>query len=405
MGMNRQRFVAVRDENCLHCGFCEDYLDCLRNESGCIGCGICIKGCPQGARSLVVRSNPSPRIQCTVNGKQYITEASGSVLELLKRLGKKADKGVAIAGGDHDSLCGTGGCWSCAVLVDGILSRSCVTPLRQGMEIVTDGEALFSIEPRRIATIMRPYPHHHPTIFVHGCNYHCGSCHNWDMTFASRGRALTPREAFALLRLDPQQDYWVGISGGEPTLNRRWLVETVREIRKAGEDIRIQLDTNASLLTPDYIDELARAGVSDISPDLKALHLDPFMQLTGIHSKKTARQYLDTSWNAVRYLYEVYRGRIFTAVSLPYHPGIHSQRELEQSARTLADIDPDMPVTLIEYQPAFRLRNWPFIPAEDMEEARRTVTASGLHRVILQGGAELPVAVDPLELAVGSEEF
>jgi hypothetical protein len=64
-----------------------------------------------------------------------------------------------------------------------------------------------------------------------------------------------------------------------------------------------------------------------------------------------------------------------------------------------------MPVTLIEYQPAFRLRDRPFIPAEDMEEARRTVTASGLHRVILQGGAELPVAVDPLELAVGSEEF
>jgi len=405
MGISRKRFVAVRDENCLQCGFCEDYIDCPRAESGCIGCGACIKGCPQGSRRLALRPNQSPQIRCTVNGMLCTTENAASVQDLLNELDEKDGKRDAAKGGNHSTLCGTGGCWSCAVVVDGVLARSCVTPLRQGMEIETTEEALRKIEPKRIVTIMRPYPHRHPTIFVHGCNYHCGSCHNWDMTFASRGRALTPREAVSLLRLDRQEDYWVGISGGEPTLNRRWLVETVREIRKSGEDLRIQLDTNASLLTPDFIDELAQAGVSDISPDIKALHPEAFMRLSGINSKETAQQYLDTSWNAVRYLYRSYRGRIFTAVSLPFYPGIHSFQELREAAQALAEIDPDMPVTLIEYQPAFRSRDWSFISAEEMEEARRTLESSGLRRVIVQGGPELPVAVDPLELALGSEEF
>jgi pyruvate formate lyase activating enzyme len=403
--MSRKRFVAVRGEDCLHCGFCEDYVDCPRDESGCIGCGICVKGCPQGSRRLVPRPNPATEIRCTVNGKPCITKDAASVLDLLKELDEKGGKREAMTAGNHGTFCGTGGCWSCAVLIDGVPERSCVTPLRQGMDIVTTGEALQEVEPKRIVTVMRPSPHRHPTIFVHGCNYHCSFCHNWDMTFASRGRALTPREAVSMLRLDRQQDYWVGISGGEPTLNRRWLVETVREIKKSTGDMRIQLDTNASLLTPDYIDELVQAGITDISPDLKALHPESFMSLSGINAKETARQYLDTSWNALRYLNRAYRDRICTAVSLPYYPGIHSLPELEEAAKTLAEIDPDMPVTLIEYRPAFRSRDWSFTSAEEIEEARRTLESSGLRRVIVQGGTELPVAADPLELALGSEEF
>lgn len=405
MGVSRKRFVAVRGEDCLHCGFCEDNVDCPRAESGCIGCGICLKGCPQGSRHLAVRPHPTGEIRCTVNGKPCITENAASVLHLLNEL-RETGAAWDVTGCDKDgACCGTGGCWSCAVLVDGALARSCVTPLREGMDIVTNRAALERVEPRRVVTVMRPHPHRHPTIFVHGCNYQCGSCHNWDMTFASRSRALTPGEAVSLLRLDPQQDYWVGISGGEPTLNRRWLVDAVQKIRASGDDLRIQLDTNASLLTPDYVDEVVRAGITDISPDLKALNLEPFMQLSGTTVAETACRYLDTSWHAVRYLCQAYRGRVFTAVSLPYHPAIHSARELEEIAGALVAIDPALPVTLIEYQPAFRTRDWPFIDPETMEDARRILESAGLRRIVVQGGPDLPVAVDPLELALGSEDF
>ena len=118
------------------------------------------------------------------------------------------------------------------------------------------------VSAKRVVTVMRPAPHGHPSIFTHGCNYRCDLCHNWDLTFSSTATSLTPSQAVAQLGLQPEKDRWIGISGGEPTLNRQWLVDTVRQLRRSVPESRIQLDTNASLLTPDYIDELIAAGVT-----------------------------------------------------------------------------------------------------------------------------------------------
>ncbi|UCF93488.1 MAG: radical SAM protein, partial [Desulfobacterales bacterium] len=258
---------------------------------------------------------------------------------------------------------------------------------------------------RRMVTLMRPAPHYHPSVFTHGCNYRCDLCHNWDLTFSSTGRSMNPLETASNLHLDPEKDYWVGISGGEPTLNRRWLMTTVRVLRQAVPDSRIQLDTNASLLTPDYIDELVESGITDISPDLKARHLDTFMQMCGIPSASVARRYLDTSWQAVRYLNDTYSGRVFMAVSLPCHPRLHSKQELHEAAGAIAAINPEIPVTLIEYQPAVRRRDWPFLSQKVMDQARQIVTAAGLRNVIVQGGQGIPRAVDPLNLALSAEDL
>jgi len=216
---------------------------------------------------------------------------------------------------------------------------------------------------------------------------------------------LSPKEAVAMLRLNKDRDYWVGISGGEPTLNRRWLLDTLRELKRAVPESRIQLDTNASLLTNDYIDEIVQAGVTDISPDLKARRVETFMKLCGIKSRETAKSFLETSWNAVRYLDECYRDEVFMAVSLPYHPCIHTLDELGDAARAIAEINAEMPVTLIEYQPAFRLRDESFLEPHAMETAKEILLSAGLSRVVVQGGSEVPLATDPLELDIGSEEF
>ena len=402
--MSSERFVVARDDRCVHCGFCHQYVSCPTAGNGCIGCGICIKGCPQGARQLHRRSDSAVEIRCIIDGEEYTIKGPLSVRDALLEL-TGIPEIVGDEGWNDRARCDTGGCWNCAVVIDGVLSRSCLTPLREGMDIVTDPEIARRMEPRRIVTLMRPAPHYHPSVFVHGCNYDCDFCHNWELTFSSYGNALSPKEAVSMLRLDRERDYWVGISGGEPTLNRRWLLDTIRELRRALPDSRIQLDTNASLLTCDYIDEIVQSGISDISPDLKARRVDTFMKLCGIKSRDSAKLYLETSWNAVRYLDERYREKVFMAVSFPYHPRIHSLEELEDAGRTLAEINAGMPVTLIEYQPAFRLRDEAFIKPHEMETAKEVLLSAGLSRVIVQGGSEVPVATDPLELALGSEEF
>jgi len=402
--MNKKRLVSVRSENCLDCGFCRQYVACSLKKTGCIGCGVCIKGCPQGAIDLQPRTAPGSVIQFKVDGNDYQVEGPLSVLHALDELEFPVKS--AVSGDDsNQAFCVTGGCWNCAVVIDGALSPSCMTPLREGMEIDLKPDIIQRTEPLRIVTLMRPAPHYHPSIFTHGCNFSCDLCHNWNLTFSSVGRTISPKKTVAGLNLDLEEDYWVGISGGEPTLNRRWLVETVRELRLAAPDIRIQLDTNASLLTPDYIDELVEAGITDISPDLKAKGLDTFMKVCGITSEKTARFYLETSWEAVRYLNDAYGDQIFMAVSVPCHPNSHSIKELKGIAKTIVSINPEIPVTLIEYQPAFRLRDWPFVSGKAMDQVLKVFESIGLSRVIVQGGAEIPRAMDPLDLPLSSEEF
>ena len=171
-----------------------------------------------------------------------------------------------------------------------------------------------------------------------------------------------------------------------PALSHTFIEREVRELRQRVPDSRIQLDTNASLLSDEYIDELVEAGITDISPDLKAYQLDTFMKVCAIQSAERARVYLENSWQAVRYINDNFREQVFMAASLPCHPKIHSRAELEEMAAALVKIDPELAVTLIELQPAFRCRDWPRISPKTMENALNIMQAAGLQRVIIQGG-------------------
>lgn len=417
MALIPQRLMAVRNGNCLQCGFCEQYIDCSQKVDGCIACGACLIACPQAARSLRIieekqpagRSQSRKLIDFIVNGQPQQLLGPLSVSAALDRLGIGMDAG-GIEGTVPDfkhpkAACQTGGCWNCAVLIDGVLTRSCITALRSGMQISTNQNDVGHVAPRRAVTLMRPAPHGHPSIFTHGCNYRCDLCHNWDLTFSSTAPALTPAQTVAQLGVHPETEKWIGISGGEPTLSRKWLVATVRQLRQTAPESRIQLDTNASLLTPDYIDELITAGVTDISPDLKALEIETFMKISGVLNREHARQYMQTAWQSIKYLIEKCSDRVFMAVSIPCHPRIHSKGELQEMATALAELNPETPVTLTELQPAFRNRNLPVLSRQIMEEAAQFLSKRGLKRIIIQGGAGIPKAVDPRDLVLGTENF
>lgn len=400
--MSSERFIAVKNSGCINCGFCSNLTACASKTSGCIGCGACVPGCPGRARELKARRDLPRSIPFTLDGEAFSAEGPVSVFAALQQQGRFDNKQGA-GEGHAGPACGTGGCCECSVLIDGVLRRSCVTPLQEGMQIVTSADMLSRHAPVRLVSLMRPPPHYHPSILVHGCNYRCESCHNWDLTFASNAKARNPAETVELLRLDPEEDFWIGISGGEATLNLPWLLETVRLLRSKAPRSRIQLDTNASLMTPEVIDAVVAAGITDISPDLKALRLDTFINISGVTAQKTAQAYLHNSWNAVRYIHERHRQQVFMAVSLPCHPRIHSKAELYETAAALAAIDPEICVTLIEYQPAFRRRDWPFLGEKAMAQAKSIVESAGLRNLIIQGGKTIPRARDPLDIALSTE--
>ena len=114
---------------------------------------------------------------------------------------------------------------------------------------------------------------------------------------------------------------------------------------------------------------------------------------------------MQTVWQAIRHLQGRYADQVFMAVSIPCHPRIHTRSELEKMAVALAALNPDIPVTLTELQPAFRLRNWPCVTRQGMEEAADFLENKGLRRVMIQGGQGIPQAMEPSELALCTEDF
>jgi pyruvate formate lyase activating enzyme len=176
----------------------------------------------------------------------------------------------------------------------------------------------------------------------------------------------------------------MAISGGEPTLNRPWLVEYFRQLRRLNPGARIHLDTNAGVLTADYIDELVKAGMTDCGIDLKALRLDTFQVITGVTDKRLARTYLRTEWQAARYVINNYSDRVFVGLGIPYNRDLISLKEVVAMGEKICQIDPSVQVCLLDYRPEFRRIDIDRPSYEEMVAVHRAVCAVGLRTVIAQ---------------------
>ncbi len=108
-------------------------------------------------------------------------------------------------------------------------------------------------------------------LFLQGCNLRCAYCHNPDTINIGEGRNISIQEVIALL--EEQKPYFSGgggltVSGGEPTLQARELVDLFLEVKK--NNFHTALDTNGSILTDDVKQLLSLTDLALI--DLK--HFD-----------------------------------------------------------------------------------------------------------------------------------
>jgi len=146
----RVRRVEVDTSKCRRCSFCRTVSIC-HSPTECVGCLACYWACPYEARYVTCLTKDVERINIRVDGVEYEVPNGITVAEALRFVGfefsKPGSEGVSLS-------CETGGCWSCAVLIDDHLERSCITPVKDGMVISTDIDGL---EPMRI--VHGPEPH------------------------------------------------------------------------------------------------------------------------------------------------------------------------------------------------------------------------------------------------------
>jgi pyruvate formate lyase activating enzyme len=325
-----------------------------------------------------------------VDGKMVKVRDSTTINRALKH-----------AGFDIETPCGTGGCFGCTVYVNGRPLRACVTKVEQGMEIETHPPT----KPSPLRIVHGPQPHYvggkgtpwwlKPTgryievaIWVAGCNLRCPQCQNFSTTYDGRTPPLTPEDAAKRIT-NARRRFGVNrmaISGGEPTLNRRWLIEYFKELKELNRDkeARLHLDSNGTLLTQDYIDELLDVGVTDIGVEPKGVYPETFMRIAGVSSYDLAKRWLSTSWQAIEYIVREYKDKVFLGVGLPYNKELIGISEVFEFGKRLAGIDHEVQLCVLDYFSTFRKVELIRPSTHEMLSVKSTLEDAGLKTVVVQ---------------------
>lgn len=110
------------------------------------------------------------------------------------------------------------------------------------------------------------YPGHTAcTLFLGGCNFRCGYCHNYQLVRGPRVPLMEESEFLSYINKRKGLLDGVCITGGEPLIHRevRNLIEKIKR-----EGLAVKLDTNG--MFPDRLQELLDAGLLDyVAMDVK----------------------------------------------------------------------------------------------------------------------------------------
>lgn len=393
-------------ELCTDCGYCSTAVDCP-SPRHCVACGSCYLACPHEA-VVPIHLEPSDPVTITVDGSSFEVPSNITVKTALESLGIAFDRVPNTK--NLFAPCETGGCYACAVLVDRELRPICHTAVTPGQTIQTQVSDYVSplrvvgwCQPHSVGGVGTPWSskasgresggYVEAACFAAGCNLRCRTCQNFTVTYNSSASAVTPQHAaMELLKLAMRVGVKrLAISGGEATLNRPWLVAFFKWLKTHGSnDLRLHLDTNATVLTPDYIDALVEAGVTDIGPDLKSVRLQTFQTITGIKDSTLARNYWTTAWDAVRHLADnYYPEQLFVGVGLPFNPAFYPspeamQAELHEWGTRVAGIDDRIQVTVLDYRPEFRRRDIERPSTGEMLDVKALLEDLGLRTVLVQ---------------------
>jgi len=165
------------------------------------------------------------------------------------------------------------------------------------------------------------------TIFLPGCNFRCGFCHNHRLVLEPESFETVPEEVvFSFLRRNRDFLDGVCITGGEPTLHREYLKSLCSRIKELG--LKVKLDTNGT--RPEVLEELISQNLVDyIAMDVKApLNPESYSRISG----RNLNGSLSEIEESIRMIINSGIDHEFRTTVIK---GVHSREDIEAIARSI----------------------------------------------------------------------
>ena len=181
-------------------------------------------------------------------------------------------------------------------------------------------------------------------ITLSGCNFKCKGCFS-----IARDTIGEPMTVDGLINwVEKSNRAYNGntllqdavITGGEPTLDKDFLLDLVLKLKRSVGVKHITLSTNGYLLDRKYVMELKEAGLDVVKLDIKAYTNSIHLWYTGMSNRPVLK--------AARYLWE---SKLDFRVETVLMPEIVDVEEIERIASFLAQIDPGIKYKVIKFAP------------------------------------------------------
>lgn len=208
-----------------------------------------------------------------------------------------------------------------------------------------------------------------------GCNFHCKGC--FRPARDEGGTRLTAEETLermerACLNYYGKVPSEAMITGGEPTLDRDYLLSLVKGLKEKGFE-KIVLMTNGYELgvDEDYVNELEEAGLTEAHVDLKAFSEDVHRWYTGKSNEPVLRAIEKLNASGIELL-----------IQTVYMPGTVDDAEIEKIAKFLASVNKNI-----------KYRINPFVPIFAYEKVTKRPTLEEMERAYEIASMHLPNAI------------
>lgn len=137
----------------------------------------------------------------------------------------------------------------------------------------------------------------------------------------------------------------VSFTGGDLYCNPAYYIKTFKLLKKEVPELWIHIETNGYGLTPRNLEALRASGLDSIWLDMKAYDEEIYKELCGTTNK----------WILEIPALAKDLGIVIEIVLL-YIPKFVEYDQIEKFAKSLSEIDPSIPITLLAFFPEFMLR-------------------------------------------------